>query len=105
MNCGIITINCFISPTQEIREMARKIIGQDDFIEIYVNAPLSVCEGRDTKGLYQKARRGEIKEFTGITSPYEPPVNIDLEIRTDLLTIEESVRKALEIILPRITYS
>ena len=105
MNCGIITINCFISPTQEIREMARNIIGQDDFIEIYVNAPLSICEGRDTKGLYQKARRGEIKEFTGITSPYEPPVNIDLEIRTDLLTIEESVRKALDIILPRITYS
>ena len=105
LQCGIITINCFISPTDDIRETARAIIGKDDFIEVFVNAPLTVCEERDTKGLYSKARRGEIKEFTGITSPYEPPVNIDLEIRTDLLTIEESVRKTLDIILPRITYS
>jgi adenylylsulfate kinase len=105
MNCGIITINCFISPTEEIREMAKNIIGPDDFIEIFVNAPLTVCEERDVKGLYSKARRGEIKDFTGITSPFETPRNIDLEIRTDLLTIDESVQKALEVILPRISYS
>ena len=104
VHCGIITINCFISPTEEIREMARRIIGPEDFIEIYVNAPLAVCEERDVKGLYSKARRGEIRDFTGITSPFETPLQIDAEIRTDLLTIDESTRKALEVILPRITY-
>ncbi len=102
VNCGVITINCFISPTEEMRDLARKIIGSDDFIEIYVNAPLRVCEERDVKGLYSKARRGEIKEFTGISSPFETPENIDIEIRTDLLTIEESVKQVLDMILPRI---
>ena len=102
LQCGIITINCFISPTEELRDMARRIIGESDFIEIYVNAPLNICEGRDVKGLYSKARRGEIHEFTGITSPFELPEKIDLEIRTDLLSIEESVRKILELVLPRI---
>ncbi len=104
MDCGVITINCFISPTEDIRDLARRIIGQDDFIEVYVNAPLNVCEARDVKGLYTRARRGEIKEFTGITSPFETPENIDLEIRTDLLSIEESVEQILEVILPRIDY-
>ncbi len=104
IHCGIIAINCFISPTEEIRDMARRIIGKDDFLEIFINAPLNVCETRDVKGLYSKARRGEIKDFTGITSPFETPQNIDLEIRTDLLTVDESVQKALEIILPRISY-
>jgi adenylylsulfate kinase len=104
IHCGIIAINCFISPTEEIRDMARRIIGKDDFLEIFINAPLNVCETRDVKGLYSKARRGEIKDFTGITSPFETPQNIDLEIRTDLLSVEESVQKALEVILPRITY-
>ena len=102
VNCGVITINCFISPTEEIRELARHIIGPDDFIEIYVNAPLKVCEERDIKGLYSRARRGEIKEFTGITSPFETPQQIDIEIRTDLLSIEESVKQVLELVLPRI---
>ena len=82
--------------------MARQIIGKDDFIEIYVNAPLNICEERDVKGLYSRARRGEIKDFTGITSPFETPENIDLEIHTDLLSIEESVEKMLGLILPRI---
>lgn len=104
LNCGVITINCFISPTEDIREMARNIIGADDFIEVYINAPLNVCEERDIKGLYSRARRGEIKEFTGITSPFESPQHIDLEIRTDLLTIEESVNNLLNVVLPRITY-
>jgi adenylylsulfate kinase len=104
VNCGIITINCFISPTEDIRDLARHIIGADDFIEVYVNAPLNICEDRDVKGLYSRARRGEIKEFTGITSPFEIPENIDLEIRTDLLSIEESVKRMLEVILPKIDY-
>ena len=103
LNCGIITINCFISPTEDIRAMARQIIGSDDFIEIYVNAPLQVCENRDVKGLYSRARRGEIKEFTGITSPFETPMNLDLEIRTDLQSIDESVNKIMDLVLPRIT--
>lgn len=103
LDCGVITINCFISPTEDIRKMARRIIGDDDFIEIFINAPLAVCEERDVKGLYSKARRGEIKDFTGITSPFEIPGSIDLEIRTDLLSVEASVELALKTILPRIT--
>jgi adenylylsulfate kinase len=83
--------------------MARTIIGPEDFIEIYVNAPLTVCESRDIKGLYSKARRGEIKQFTGIDAPYEAPAAPVLEIRTDQLSVEESVNKMLEILLPRIT--
>jgi adenylylsulfate kinase len=104
VNCGIIAINCFISPTEEIRDMARRLIGDDDFIEIFVNAPLNVCENRDVKGLYSKARRGEIKDFTGITSPFETPMNIALEIRTDLLSVDDSVKQALEVVLPKITF-
>ena len=104
INSGVIAINCFISPTNEIRDIARTIIGKDDFIEVFVNAPLEVCEGRDVKGLYDKARRGEIKEFTGITSPYEAPLSGDIEVRTDLFSIEESVEKLLAFILPRIEY-
>ncbi len=73
MNCGIIIINSFISPTEEIRKMALDIIGQENFFEVFVNAPLEVCEKRDTKDLYAKARRGEIKNFTGIDSPFEFP--------------------------------
>ena len=104
LNCGIITINCFISPTEDIREMARRIIGKEDFIEIYVNAPLSVCERRDVKGLYSKARRGEIKEFTGITAPFEIPQHADLEIHTDLLSIDDSVKQILEFVLPKVKF-
>jgi adenylylsulfate kinase len=102
LDCGIITINCFISPTEEIREMARRIIGPDHFIEIFVNAPFDVCESRDVNGLYSRARRGEIRFFTGIDSPFDPPVRPDVEIRTDLLSIGESVDKLLEYILPQI---
>ena len=103
LNCGIIAINSFISPTQEVRHIAREIIGKGNFIEVYINAPLDVCEKRDVKGLYAKARKGEIKDFTGISSPFENPVEADLEIRTDLLTIEESVQKLLDFLLPKVT--
>lgn len=102
LNCGIITLNSFISPTEEIRNMAIDIIGKDNFIEIFVNTPIEVCEKRDIKGLYAKARRGEIKNFTGIDSPFEFPENADVEIRTDLQSIEESVKQALDFIMPRI---
>ena len=82
--------------------MARSIIGEEDFLEVYVNAPLDVCEQRDVKGLYKLARDGKIKDFTGIDSPFEVPVSCDLEIRTDLLTVDESARKLLNVVLPRI---
>jgi adenylylsulfate kinase len=104
LQSGIITINCFISPTRDIRSMARNIIGSDDFIEVFMNAPLEICEQRDSKGLYARARKGEIKEFTGIDSPFEPPDHPDLELRTGEMTIEETLRKALDYILPKITY-
>lgn len=96
---GIVTICTFISPTREIRAFAKNIIGAADFIEIYINAPLEVCEARDVKGLYQKARRGEIREFTGIDSPYEAPETPDLEIRTDLTSLEESVTRVFDSVL------
>jgi adenylylsulfate kinase len=82
-----------ISPYREIRQEVRERIG--NFVEVYVNAPLQVCEQRDVKGLYKKARAGEIKNFTGIDDPYEPPFNPDVECRTDLETVEESVSKVL----------
>jgi adenylylsulfate kinase len=104
MNCGIIAINSFISPTREVRHIAKEIIGKENFIEVYINSPLAVCEKRDVKGLYAKARKGEILEFTGISSPFEEPVEADLEIRTDLLNIEESVEKLLDFLMPRIEF-
>ncbi|MCD4788809.1 MAG: adenylyl-sulfate kinase, partial [Bacteroidales bacterium] len=91
LNCGIIAINSFISPTEEIREMAMDIVGKENFIEVFINAPIEVCEKRDIKGLYAKARRGEIKDFTGIDSPFEIPEHADIEVRTDIQTVEESV--------------
>jgi len=104
LDCGIICINSFISPTKKIRQMARDIIGNENFIEVYVNASLAVCEKRDTKGLYQKARAGEIRNFTGIGAPFEPPEHPDIELKTDTPTIAESVAQGLEMILPLIQY-
>jgi adenylylsulfate kinase len=102
VNCGIVTINCFISPTDEIRTMAKNIIGQDDFLEVFISAPLEICENRDVKGLYAKARKGEIPEFTGISSPFDIPQDPDLVIKTDLISIEESVQSVLDFVLPKI---
>ncbi|HEY9851084.1 MAG TPA: adenylyl-sulfate kinase [Leptolyngbyaceae cyanobacterium] len=90
---GVIVLVSAISPYREMRREVRKRI--DDFIEVYVNAPLAVCEERDVKGLYKKARAGQIQHFTGIDDPYEEPENADVECRTDLETIEESVAKVL----------
>jgi len=99
VNCGIITINCFVSPTLEIREQAREIIGDDDFREIYVNASYEECEKRDVKGLYKKARKGEIKNFTGLDAPFEAPEKAFLEIKTADMSIEESVTCLVNTIL------
>ncbi|MEO0339039.1 MAG: adenylyl-sulfate kinase [Bacteroidota bacterium] len=103
LHSGLICINSFISPTKAIRDAAKSIIGQEDFIEIYINAPLEVCEKRDVKGLYKKARKGEIKGFTGIDAPYEAPQNPALEIRTDQISIEEATQQIYLYIKPIIT--
>lgn len=90
---GVIVLVSAISPYKEIREEVKQKIG--DFVEVYVNAPLAVCEERDVKGLYKRARSGEIKNFTGISDPYEAPENPTIECRTDLEELEESVAKIL----------
>ena len=102
VDTGIITIAAFISPSNDIREMAANIIGKDDFLEVYVSTPIEECERRDVKGLYAKARRGEIKNFTGISAPFEAPEHPALTLDTSALSLEESVNKLLELILPRI---
>ena len=102
LNSGIITICSFISPTIEIRNFARTIIGAENFVEIFINTPLEICETRDVKGLYKKARAGEIKGFTGIDSPYEAPQNPDIEILTEKLTVDESSQQILNQINPMI---
>ena len=102
IDTGIVTIAAFISPNNDIREMAANIIGKEDFLEIYVSTPVEECERRDVKGLYAKARRGEIKNFTGISAPFEAPVHPALTLDTSLLSLEESVNRLLELVLPRI---
>lgn len=103
VDTGIITLAAFISPNNEIREMAASIIGKDDFLEIYVSTPIAECERRDVKGLYAKARKGEIKNFTGISAPFEAPSHPALSLDTSVLSVEESVNKLLDIILPKIS--
>ncbi len=99
VDTGIITLAAFISPNNALRRMAAGIIGAEDFLEVYVSTPLEVCERRDVKGLYAKARRGEIKEFTGVSAPFEAPEHPALSLDTSSLTVEESVEKVLELIL------
>lgn len=103
LHSGVIAIASFISPTRAARDLAKQITGEDDFLEIHVHAPLEVCEKRDVKGLYAKARKGEIADFTGITSPYEAPENPDLKIDTDRHSLEEAVELLYEFLLPQIT--
>ncbi|MBF8278046.1 MAG: cysC [Candidatus Brocadiaceae bacterium] len=91
-DANIITITAFISPYRQDRDNARKLFQAGEFIEIYIKCPLEVCEQRDTKGLYKKARKGEVKEFTGISAPYEEPLNPELTIDTSKMSIEESTR-------------
>lgn len=102
VDTGIVTIAAFISPNNDIRKMAADIIGNSDFIEVYVNTPLEVCEQRDVKGLYARARRGEVKNFTGISAPFEAPENPAITIDTSVLSLEESVNRLLDLILPLI---
>ena len=98
LDAGIITLAAFVSPYIKDREEVKKIVGSDNFIEIYVNTSLEECERRDVKGLYKKARSGEIKNMTGISAPYEAPIKPKLEVFTDRQPIEECVKTILEFI-------
>ena len=98
VDTGIITLAAFISPTAEMRRMAEQIIGAEDFKEIYVSTPLAECERRDVKGLYAKARRGEISDFTGVSAPFEAPLRPALTLDTSRLSVEECVGRLLALI-------
>jgi adenylylsulfate kinase len=100
LDCGIVTLCCFVSPTEELRQLACNIIGTNDFIEVYISTPLEECERRDVKGLYAKARKGEIAEFTGISAPFEPPSHPAFEIKTEGRSEEECVKELLKFLVP-----
>jgi adenylyl-sulfate kinase len=103
VDAGIIVLSAFISPFAADREQVRTIVGAENFVEVFVDAPLEVCEQRDVKGLYKKARAGEVKNFTGIDSPYEPPLQPDVHIPTHLQNVEESMEILLSFIRSRIS--
>jgi len=96
MEAGVIAITAFISPFREDRDLVRRLLPQKDFIEIYCKASLEICESRDVKGLYRRARAGEIKDYTGIDSPYEAPDNPELVIDTDSESLKESIAKVVD---------
>ena len=95
LEAGIIALTAFISPMERDRQRAREIIGAENMVEIYCDCPLEVCEQRDTKGLYRLARAGEIKNYTGISSPYEPPQRPDIHLKTHIMSLEESVENII----------
>lgn len=99
---GVVTLACFVSPTNDIRQMAREIVGKEDFLEVYISTPIEECERRDVKGLYARARKGEVKNFTGISAPFEAPVSQDIAIDTSKIPLEESVRTLTELIIKRV---
>jgi len=101
-DAGLIVITAFISPYRDDREVARKSVGADDFIEVYVNTPLAVCEERDPKGFYKKARAGEMSGFTGISAPYEAPFDPALAVDTSTIGTEAGVDAVLAVLAPHI---
>ena len=103
VDTGVVVLACFVSPTRELRRMAREIVGTEDFCEVYVATPLGECERRDVKGLYAKARRGEIRDFTGISAPFEEPERPELRIDTSGRSSGECVAQMLQELLPRIS--
>ncbi len=105
VDTGIITLAAFISPDNEMRRMASDIIGADSFLEVYVSTPLEECERRDVKGLYAKARRGEIKTFTGMSAPIAAPTSPALDLDTSQLSLQESVERLLDLIIPKVSLS
>ena len=103
VDCGIVTICCLVSPKKNMRTLAKNIIGKEDFYEIFIDTSLEECEIRDTKGLYKKARNGELLNFTGVSSPYEKPVGTSLNIPTNKKNIEESSEILYNFVLPLIS--
>lgn len=103
-NCGVVTLVSFITPTKVIREMAKEIIGEENYIEVFVSTSLEACENRDVKGLYDKARKGIIKNFTGIDSVFEIPNNPAIVIPTEALSVQESVQELYDYIIEKISY-
>ncbi len=101
MEAGVITITAFISPFREDRNLVRQLLPQDDFIEVYCKASLGACELRDVKGLYKRARAGEIRNYTGIDSPYEAPINPELVVNTENESLEESVSKVIDFLMAK----
>lgn len=101
-DAGIVLITAFISPYREDRAMARQIIGAERFVETWLSADLAVCERRDPKGLYRKARAGDLNEFTGVSAPYEPPEVPEVVLATGNQDVEESLARLLEAVLPRL---
>jgi len=103
INSGVICLCAFVSPTRDVRNIVRTIVGEDDFLEVFVSTPIEVCETRDIKGLYQKARAGEIKDFTGVSAPFDIPQNAILSIDTSDKTVEECVEILLDRLLAEVT--
>jgi adenylyl-sulfate kinase len=100
LDAGIVVLSAFISPFRADRDQVKAIVGEENYIEVFVDAPIEVCEQRDVKGLYKKARAGEVKNFTGIDSPYETPDSPDVIIETGILSVEESIGMLMKVILP-----
>jgi adenylylsulfate kinase len=105
IHSGVICICAFVSPTEEIRKTVRDIVGEEDFLQIFVSTPIEVCESRDIKGLYRKARAGLIKEFTGVSAPFDIPQNAVLSIDTSDKTVDECVTILLSKLLTEVTFS
>lgn len=103
LDAGLIVLTAFISPFKKDRQQVRELLEEGEFLEIFVDAPLEVCEKRDVKGLYKKARSGKIANFTGISSPYEQPENPELVVDTDALTIDDATNKVFHFVLPKIS--
>jgi adenylylsulfate kinase len=102
MDAGVVVLSAFISPFRSDRQQVKNIVGAENFVEVFVDAPLEICEQRDVKGLYKKARAGEVKNFTGIDSPYEAPQSPDIHLRTDELSVNQSIEMLLTVVAPRI---
>lgn len=99
VDAGVVVLTAFISPFKSDRSLVRSLVEEGEFIEVFVDCPLDVCEQRDVKGLYKKARAGEIADFTGISSPFEKPENAEITIRTDQLSIEDAASQIVHIVL------
>ena len=105
LDAGLVILSAFISPFQADREQVKSIVGSENYFEVFVDTPLEICEQRDVKGLYKKARAGEVKNFTGISSPYERPTRPDVVIATDKISVEESLEVLMREVVPKLVIS